>query len=132
MRLREPLPDFLTIEQLHCWARQNAPVIRRELASKGVLASELVWPVLRDRELRRAKVDWQNHRPFPTDDEILAMLLLMAPRDQEVNELDDRGWNAVVCTIMVMAAPDPMPASVQVDMCRRRFVPTALIGQSPV
>jgi hypothetical protein len=119
MRLCEPLPDFLTVKQLHCWARQNAPVIRRDLTSQGVSASDLVWPILRNRDVQRAKFDWQNHRPFPTDDEILAMLLLMAPRDQE--EMDDRGWRVVIFAIMIMAAPDPIPACMQVDLCHRTF-----------
>jgi hypothetical protein len=123
MHFRDPLPDFPSVEQIHCWAQKNAPAMRQELASGGASASDLVSPIHRDPCVRRARARWENLRPFPTDEEILLLLLLMSPYDREFNEVDDKAWNCVVCAIVVMAARDPAPACVHVDMHRREFVP---------
>lgn len=132
MLIPEPMPDFPTVRQLHWWAAKLAPALRRELANEGISAADLVWPIHRDPEVQELRANWHNHRPFPSDEAILLLILLMAPHDQEVSELDEKGFGAVVTTIMVMAAPEPMPASVRVDICRRRFIASDSAVAAPV
>ncbi len=124
MLFPEPLPDFPTVRQLCWWATKHAPAMRRELAIEGISAADVVRPIHEDRDVQEARSRWQNRRPFPSDEAILLLMILMAPHDQEVNEPDDTTFGAVITAILVMAAPDPMPGCVRVDICRRRFITT--------
>jgi hypothetical protein len=125
MRVREPLPDFPSVEQLRCWAEMHLSTVRQELASQDAVACDLAWPVHCDPAVQRARAGWRNRRPFPCDEEILLLMLLMTPHDQEFAALDATGLGIVVSVITIMAAPDPAPACTCVDICRRELVPVS-------
>lgn len=121
MYLRDPLPDFPTMDQLRDWMAMYAPEIRHELAKRGICADDLAWPIQDCPALRIARASWQNSRPFPTSDEIVLLMTLLAPRDEEVTELDEQGENLVIAAVMVMSAPDAAAACIQLDLSRRRL-----------
>lgn len=121
MHLREPLPDFPTVDQLRDWMAQSAPSLRQELTRQNVCAPDLTWPIHDSPNVRTARASWQNPRPFPSDEEIVVLMVLLAPRDQEINDLDEQSISVVISMLLIMAAPDPLPAQIQVDLCRRSF-----------
>ncbi len=123
MLLRDPLPDFPTIEQIRQWAQMNVQSLRYQLMFKGLSAGDLVGPIHNIPAVQCARAHWRNARPFPTDEEILLMLILMGPRDQIYNEMDDKAWKVVAATIFLLSAPDPVPTCVRVDIYRRKLLP---------
>lgn len=125
MLLREPVPDFPTVEQLRDWMSHCVSDLREELACQGVHASDLVWPIQDCPEIRTMRASWQNSRPYPSDEEIVLLMFLLAPRNREVNDLDTKGVDAVVSALMIMATPDPTPSQVHLDIGRREFSLTA-------
>jgi len=122
MRIPEPLPDFPTVAQLRDWMAQHASTMHSELSSQGAAASELTWPIQDSPKIRILRASWQNPRPFPSDDEIMLLMLLCTPRDKPESEIDRKGIRTVISLLMIMGTPNPTRTCIHVDIYRRLFM----------
>jgi hypothetical protein len=116
----ESLPESCNLQDLHEWLIRNEPSFQAYLDMCGIQADDLAETVHDLPSIRVSRASWQNSRPLPSDAQLLLLSLLLSP-GRRLARLDEETLGYIEVALCIMALPDAVPASVEIDLTERRF-----------
>ena len=110
---RSSLPEVCTLRELHDWLVANEEPFRAYLKICQLSAAEIVEPIHDLPSVRITRGCWQSNRPFPGDEQLLLLALLLSPQGQ-LTQLDEETIGRIEVLLCTMGLPGPVGDSITV------------------